>query len=239
MNYQSLLCFLLSSESTDLSVQKKRKKDFQDGCNGGLLRLLIGTILTFFDVQVTPKLPTQVQVNWHSGSGEEVKNRFLRWPPWWPSWISDGNNFNFFLSTSHLSQLAFQFRRNFQDGRRGVRFGFSIETILAIFLSSCHPDASYQVSSPFGSGEEVKYRFSRPWISDQKDFSYFDLQVTPMIPTKFQVSWSFGSEGVQNRFSRWRPSLISDRNDLNFFDLQVPTMLTTTAGFKFRSRSEK
>ena len=36
----------------------------------------------------------------------------------------------------------------------------------------------------------------------------FDLQVTPMLPTKFRVSWLFSS-GVElkNRFSRW-PSWI-------------------------------
>ena len=32
----------------------------------------------------------------------------------------------------------------------------------------------------------------------------FDLQVTPMLPTKFQVNWPFGSgEEAKNRFSRW------------------------------------
>ena len=41
----------------------------------------------------------------------------------------------------------------------------------------------------------------------------FDLQVTPMLPTKFQVNWPFGSgEEAKNRFSRWLP-WISDRND--------------------------
>ena len=34
----------------------------------------------------------------------------------------------------------------------------------------------------------------------------FDLQVTPMLPTKFQVNWPFGSGGgAKNRFSRWPP----------------------------------
>ena len=49
----------------------------------------------------------------------------------------------------------------------------------------------------------------------------FDLQVTPMLPTKFGVNWPFGSgEEVKKRFSRWlpwRPSLISDRHDLSYF----------------------
>ena len=46
----------------------------------------------------------------------------------------------------------------------------------------------------------------------------FDLQVTPMLPTKFLVKWPFGSgEEAKNRFSRWRPSWISDRNDFSYF----------------------
>ena len=32
----------------------------------------------------------------------------------------------------------------------------------------------------------------------------FDLQVTLMLPTKFQVNWPFGSgKEAKNRFSRW------------------------------------
>ena len=44
----------------------------------------------------------------------------------------------------------------------------------------------------------------------------FYLQATPMLPTKFQVNWFFGSGGEAiNRFSagppwRWWPSWISD-----------------------------
>ena len=80
----------------------------------------IGTILAIFDLQVTLMLPTKFQVNWHLGLGEKVKNRFSRWPPWWPSWIYDQHDFSYFLSTSHpnasrsyqvSSQLAFQCRR--------------------------------------------------------------------------------------------------------------------------------
>ena len=37
-------------------------------------------------------------------------------------------------------------------------------------------------------------------------FAIFDVQVTPMLPTKFQVNWLFGSGGdAKNRFSRCRP----------------------------------
>ena len=31
----------------------------------------------------------------------------------------------------------------------------------------------------------------------------FDVQVFPMLPTKFQVKWPFGSGEAKNRFSRW------------------------------------
>ena len=37
----------------------------------------------------------------------------------------------------------------------------------------------------------------------------FDLQVTPMLPSKFGINWPFGSgEEAKNRFSRWSPFLI-------------------------------
>ena len=57
------------------------------------------------------------------------------------------------------------------------------------------------------------------WISDWNDLSYIiDLQVTPMLPTKFRVNWPFGAgEEVKNRFSRWLPSWIFDQNDFSYF----------------------
>ena len=48
----------------------------------------------------------------------------------------------------------------------------------------------------------------------------FDLEVTQMLPTKFQVNWPFGSEEAKNRFSRWlswRPSWISNQHDFSYF----------------------
>ena len=45
----------------------------------------------------------------------------------------------------------------------------------------------------------------------------FYLQVTPMLPTKFQVNWPFHSgEEAKNKFSGWRPCWISDRNDFSY-----------------------
>ena len=47
----------------------------------------------------------------------------------------------------------------------------------------------------------------------------FDLQVTPMSPTKFGVNWPFGAgEEAKYRFSRWQswwPSGISDQKDFS------------------------
>ena len=92
--YKSPRCFLASLVSIGLSVQEKSGKiDFQDG---GHLGFPIGTILAIFYLQVTPMLPSKFGVNWPFGSGEEAKNRFSRWRPWRPSWISDRHDFSYF-----------------------------------------------------------------------------------------------------------------------------------------------
>ena len=60
----------------------------------------------------------------------------------------------------------------------------------------------------FDSGEEVQHRFFFKMAtiaafldSDRNDFNYFGLQVAPIPPTEFRVSWPPGSgEEVQNRF---------------------------------------
>ena len=115
-----------------------------------------------------------------------MKNRFSRWLPWRPSWISNRNDFSQFQSISHpdasyqvSSQLAFGFRRrseknDFQDGHHGGHLGFPISMILATFdlhVTLMRP-TKFGVNRPFGSGEEEKNRFSRwrpwrpSWISD-------------------------------------------------------------------------
>ena len=75
---------------------EEQKIGFQDGCHGSHLGFPIGMILAIFDLQVTLMLPTMFGVNWLLGLGEEAKNRFSRWLPWWPSWISDRHNFSYF-----------------------------------------------------------------------------------------------------------------------------------------------
>ena len=72
------------------SGEETKNRLFQDG---GHLGFPIRTILAIFDLQVTLMLPTKFGVNWPFCSGERVKNRFSRW---WPSWISDRNDFSYF-----------------------------------------------------------------------------------------------------------------------------------------------
>ena len=145
--------------SSQLAFQFRRKSSGERAKNW-FSRFQIGKILAIFDLEVTPMLSTKFQVNWSFGSGEEAKSRFSRWPPWWPSWISDRNDFSYFWSKSHpdasyqvLSQLAFLFKR------RGDRFSrwrpswISDQNTFRYFWSTSHLDASYQVNWPTGEEE--------------------------------------------------------------------------------------
>ena len=73
-----------------------------------------------------------------------------------------------------------------------------------------------------------------------------DLQVTLMLPTKFQVNWPFGSgEEAKNRFSRWPPraTSTSDRIDLSYFlsksHSDASFQVSSQLAIWFRKRSEK
>ena len=134
---------------------RRSSNGIQAGNCGGHFGFPIRTNLPFFDQQFTQILPTMFQVNWPFSSGGEAKNRLSRWRPRRPSWISDRNDFSYFLSTSHhdasyqvSSQLAFRFRR-----RRKNRFSkwlpylISNQNDFSYFVCTSHPNASYQVSS--------------------------------------------------------------------------------------------
>ena len=81
-------------------------------------------------------LPTKFQVNWPFGSGEEANNRFSRWRPWRPSWISDRNDFSFFFFYKSLSCFQPSYKSiclmrydklrkiDFEDGSYGGNLGF-------------------------------------------------------------------------------------------------------------------
>ena len=199
--------------SIGLSVQKKKKKiDFKDGDHGGHLGILIGTILAIFDVLVTPMLPTKFQVSWSFGSGEEVKINF-----------QDGRHLEFLirliLATFHLPQcflLSFKSvgflvqkkkrKVDFQFRRHDGHLGFSVGTILTVFDLQVTPmfPTELQINWPLvPEKQKLDVQDSR-YSSRHGHGGYFgfpigtilaifDQQVTPMLPTKFHISWPFGS----------------------------------------------
>ena len=62
--------------------------------------------------------------------------------------------------------------------------------------------SKFGVNQPFGSGEERKIDFQDGGHGSHLGFpirtilAIFDLQVTPMLPTKYQVNWPRGVGGV-------------------------------------------
>ena len=127
---------------------------FEQTLNGSQLGFTIGMILAIFDLRVTPMLPTKFRVNWPFSSGEEAKNRFSRWLPWQPSWISDWQDFSYFWPTSHPN-VSYKVWVNWPFGageEAKYRFsrwrpwwpsGISDQNKFSYIWSTSHPDASY------------------------------------------------------------------------------------------------
>ena len=110
-----------------------------------------------------------------------------RFSRWLPSWISDRHDLSYFLFTSHPNA------------------SYYVWSQLAIWFRKRSKKIDFQDGGYLG--------FPNGRIS----FFFFDLQVTPMLPSKFGVKWPFGSGEAKNRFSRWRPSWVSDWNDFCYF----------------------
>ena len=142
-----------------LSTEKKKfKTDFQDQ-----------KLLAIFDLQVTSMILTKFQVNWPFCS--EVKNRFSRWLPWPPSWISNRNNFILLLllfliykspqcflpSFESIGLLVQEKKRkiDFQDGGHGSHLGFPTGTILAIL------DQQVTLMTPTKLQSQMAFQFRR------------------------------------------------------------------------------
>ena len=99
--------------------RRQSEKQFQDSSLGGHLGFLNRRILAIFDLQVTLMLPTKIQVNWPFGSGEEVKNRFSRWQPWWPSWLPIRKSLAIFnLQVTPMLPTKFQVNLTFISGEQ-------------------------------------------------------------------------------------------------------------------------
>ena len=117
-------------------------------------------------------IPTKIQVNWPFGREDEAKNRFSIWRPQRPSWISDRNDFSFCFLI-YKSPLCF----------------------LPRFKSTSLSVKEMKLKIDFKDGDHGGHL----GFPIRTILAILDLLVTPMLPTKFQVNWHFGSgEKVKN-----------------------------------------
>ena len=116
--------------------------------------------------------------------------------------------------------------------------GFAIGTILAIFTFKSPQYFLYILKSIGLSFQDNKRKIDfqdfghggHLGFFHPNDFSYFYLQVIPILPNKFGVDWPFVSEEAKNRFQDFgHGSHLGFRNGtiLAIFDLQVTPMLPT------------
>ena len=163
--------------STGIWFQEKNFKN-QNYSQGGHL----GFPLFLF--YVTLILSFQLLVNWPFDSGIESQNRFSKWWPWLPSWIS-GRNFDlqvtqilpFKFRVISLLYLEKKFKITFQGGGNDGHLGFLIEKVLAILY--------LQVTLI------LLTKWWPFWISNQNNFSYFLSTSRPDNSFKFRVTWPF------------------------------------------------
>ena len=122
------------------------------------------------------------------------------------------------------------------------------------FLSTSHRDASYQVSiCHLVQEKKPKIDFKNGRHGCHLGFPIgiilpiLNLQVSLMLPTKFQVNWPLGSgEEAKNRISRWpprQPPWISDWNHFSYFlstsHHDVSYQVSNQLAFWFKRRSQK
>ena len=101
-----------------------------------------------------------------------------------------------FLPSFESTGLSVQKKKGKNDFQDGCHLGFPIGTILAIFISTSHPDAACQFSNQlalwFRKKAKKKKRVSRwptwrpSWISDPNNLSYFKSTSHPNA--SYQVS---------------------------------------------------
>ena len=107
---------------------------------------------------------------------QDAKNRFSRLPPWRQSWIFCWNDFSSFFT--------YQSPQCFLPSLKSVGLSVQEKKWKTYFQDNRHD--------------------GHLWFPIKMILAVFDLPVTPMFPTKFQVSWTFGSgEEAKNIFSRW------------------------------------
>ena len=112
------------------------------------------TILAILNLYNSPKAPIKFQLNLTYCLGLNVVWRISRWPPWWPSWISERNNFSNSESPLCLPPsfpsiwLTVREQITNEDLQDGWRRCSKIVKMADNFSNSeslCHSDASHQV----------------------------------------------------------------------------------------------
>ena len=109
-------------------------------------------------------------------------------------------NYQTSFESTGLSVQEKKFNINFQDGSHPC---FTIKTILAIFLSTCHLDTSNELSFvSIGLSvrkKKIERGFQNGGHSGHTGFSIgmilssFDLHVALILPSKLHVSWPISS----------------------------------------------
>ena len=149
-------------------------------------------------------LPIKFHINWPFISGEEAKNRFSRQ---WPSWILDRKDFSYFCSTRPPLCLLPSFKSISLLVQEKGKNRFSRQsTRRQSWISDLNDFSYFWYTSPqcflpnFKSiGLSVQAKKRKIDFQDGSHFGFpikmilaiFYLQVTPMLPTKFQVNWPF------------------------------------------------
>ena len=87
-------------------------EEFQDGCHGSHLGCWNGTNLAVLNLHVFPMPPTKFHRNPTYHSRADVVSKFLSWPPWWPSWILEQNQFSNSKSPCHTYMPPTEFGLN-------------------------------------------------------------------------------------------------------------------------------
>ena len=127
------------------------------------------TILAILNLYNAPMPPIKFWLNLTYGLGDVIQ-RISRWPPWWPAWILERNNFSNseFLchsGASHqvLAQSDLQFGRrcslkNFKmAAMAGCHLGYQNGTILAILslYVTPTPPIKFWFNLTYGLGGDV------------------------------------------------------------------------------------
>ena len=127
--------------------------------------------------------------------------------------------------------LGEEAKKYFQDGGHGRHLSLRIRSILAIIAFQNLQDGNHGCHLGFLIGTIL---------------ALFDLQVTLMLPTKFQINWPFVSgeeKKIVLRWQPWRTSWISDQKDFSLCcstrHLEASNQISSQFTFWFKRRCEK